>query len=862
MELEVSFGAWLQRRRKALDLTQEALAQRVACSVATIRKIEADERRPSRAIAELLAHALEIPAAEQPRFLRVARGELRVERLATVPTLLPAVPIAADLRQSEPTPAPVAPAPIASSPPQVPPSNLPAPTTALIGRATEVAEVGQLLAQSDCRLLTIVGPGGMGKTRLALAAAQRLLAASPQDKRAAAFPAPQFPDGIYFVALAPLSAAAFMAPALANTLGLAPAGSGEPQQQLLNHLHTKQMLLVLDNIEHLLDDVTLLSKLLQHCHALKLLVTSRERLNLQGEWVFDLQGLPIPAAGQEAAGGQLTVYSAVTLFVERAQRQRYDFALTAQNGEAIAQICRLVNGMPLGIELAAAWVYLLSCQEIAQELAQNLDFLTSTQRDLPARHRSLRAVFDHSWRLLAAEERQALQRLTVFQGGFTRDLAQQVAGVSLSALFSLIAKSLVRRSAEGRYDLHEVVRQFAAEQLEQAGEVEPIARVHAATFLALAEAIDLRRVHGPATEAAMQRLRTERDNLRAALAWSTRQGQDMAAAEIGLRLVAALGQFWSNEGEYQEGRQWLAAALALPAAPATMPQRALALTSLGMQLEGLGEFANAHHCFAQSITLAQAAGEEWTVAWTHYQRAHVLVYQQDLTGAQAAVEESRERFRTLGDRWGVALSHWMMADIAGEQGQHQATLPWLEENLTLFKTLQDEGGLAVTYLHLGNAAMYIGEFARAAEMLQLGLALCQKLKRKGGMRWALASLGILMQMQGEAEQARTYFIASLQLGVELGDKLATVDVIGEVACVAQMRNDAPRAAHLFAAETAWRATLGAPVPGEKAAKHARALAAVRTDLGEDVFAALWRVGQELTLEQATALACEPAQSRA
>jgi transcriptional regulator with XRE-family HTH domain len=358
----VSFGWWLKQRRKTFDLTQADLARCVGCAVVTIQKIEADERRPSRQMAELLAGCLHIPPADQPTFLKVARAELRLERLAeVVPAALPPLPPEAEPRSST----------------SVPPLDLPAPPTPLVGREHELAAIVRLLQETSCRLLTLVGPGGIGKTRLAIEAATHQQAA--------------FAEGVYFVSLAPVSAVEFIIPTIASALAFTFYGPTEPQTQLLNYLRQKRVLLVLDNFEHLLafpQGTDLLAELLRHAPALKLLTTSRERLNLQGEWVLEIQGLPVPPNDQ---GSDLEAYSAALLFVQSAQRARVGFVLLPEERPAVARICRLMEGMPLGIELAASWVRSLSCQEIAQESERSLDFLAVSMRDAPARHRSMRA---------------------------------------------------------------------------------------------------------------------------------------------------------------------------------------------------------------------------------------------------------------------------------------------------------------------------------------------------------------------------------------------------------------------------------------------------------------------------------------
>ena len=442
IDSEVLFGLWLRRRRKALDLTQNALAQQVGCSLATIQKIESDARRPSRQIAELLARALEIPQADRETFLKVARRQRRVDRLP--PPALSAAPLPGQTRPARR-------------------SNLPAAPTPLVGRESELAALTQLLDNPQCRLLTLVGPGGIGKTRLAIeaAAARREV----------------FVDGVVLASLAAVNSPTFMLPALASALGFSFYGSTNPRNQLLNHLSEKQMLLVLDNLEQLLEGVELVADILRRAPGLKLLATSRERLNLLGEWVVEVQGLAVPPAGQAKGVEEC---SAVALFVQSARRAKAGFALRAGDEPAVAHICRLVEGMPLAIELAASWVRMLSCQEIAREIEHNLDFLVASTRDLPERHRSLWAVFDHSWKLLSGEEQRELSQLSVFRGGFTRQAAEAVAGASLAALSSLVTKSLVRRASAlddlTYYDLHELVRQYAHVQLRGAGDIDRLSQ--------------------------------------------------------------------------------------------------------------------------------------------------------------------------------------------------------------------------------------------------------------------------------------------------------------------------------------------------------------------------------------------------
>ena len=427
--LPVHFGEWLKLRRKKLDLTQAELALRVGCSVPALRKIEAGVRRPSKQLAGLLARSLEIPSEDQTTFIRVARGELNLERLTSPAYAPPGI-----CRPSH-----------ISIPP---PGNLPRMVTPIIGRESELASLSQLLYEPRCRLLTLIGPGGIGKTRLAIEVAQ-----GHKDL---------FPDGIWFVSLATLSSSEYLIPTIADSLNFKCHGLTNPRGNLLNCLHDKQTLLLMDNAEHLLDIGELFAEILEESPRVKILVTSRERLNLRSEWVFDIQGLPVPPGDQV---DHFEEYSSIALFLQTARRIKPGSDLQNDNRRWVMRICQLLEGLPLGIELAAAWVGLLSYEEIAREIERNIDFLTVSMRDVPERHRSLRASLDHSWRLLSPEEKSILSRLSVFQGSFRREAAKEICGANLAILSSLKDKSLLRRPDQERYDLHELIHQYAALRL-------------------------------------------------------------------------------------------------------------------------------------------------------------------------------------------------------------------------------------------------------------------------------------------------------------------------------------------------------------------------------------------------------------
>ncbi|HET9907737.1 MAG TPA: helix-turn-helix domain-containing protein, partial [Anaerolineales bacterium] len=483
--VDYSFGNWVKRRRKSLDLTQEELAHHVGCSTSLIHKIESDNRRPSRQIAKLLVEYLEIPPDQREIFLKVARQEKAANHLDSLTLPFTAEPVYQSSQQ-----------------PSLPLALLP-----IIGREHELHAIGQQLQNPACRLLTLTGPGGVGKTRLALEVGHQ------QNN--------SFHHGACFVSLVGTSTPELIVPAIADGLGFAFSGMTDLKLQLFNYLKEKHILLLLDNLEHLLNGIELLDELLERAPHVKILATSREQLNLRSEWTFDVQGLPIPPSDVKEPESN----SAVALFIQRARQMQRDFKPTANDLVSVTRICQFVEGLPLGLELAAGWVKMMPPSEIAREMEQGMDFLTTRARDVPARHRSLRSVFDHSWGLLSLEEQSVLKGLSIFRAGFTRDAAEKVINATTPILSSLVDKSVIRRSDAhvGRYDLHELVRQYAATHLQEA-EKTSTSRKHAEYYLTLLEARE------PALRSQLQKetladLRPEIDNLRAAWDFAVASGE-------------------------------------------------------------------------------------------------------------------------------------------------------------------------------------------------------------------------------------------------------------------------------------------------------------------------------------------------
>ncbi len=755
MEAPHSFGIWLKERRRQLDLTQAELAFRVGCSVMTIRKIESDERRPSRQIAELLADSLDISPDDRPTFLKVARSELRVDRLARVSPAQAAHLAPPALPGSVPT----------HIPPPIPALHLPTPPNPLLGRDHELASLDRLLRDPQCRLLTLIGPGGMGKTHLAIEAAAR------QQEI--------FPGGVYFVSLAPLSSAELMIPTIASVLDFTFYGPADLHTQLLGYLREKSMLLILDNFEHLLPTspadsgaaLDLLADILQGAPAVKLLVTSRERLHLQREWVFEVQGLPLPSPAQTRG---LEGYSAVALFLERAHRTRADFVPTPEDLAAIAHICQLLDGLPLGIELAAAWVRLLSCQEIAQEIKRNLDFLTASARDVPERHRSLRLTFDHSWKLLSPEEQGVMRRLSVFRGGFRREAAEQVAGASLPLLSALVDKSLLRRTRSGRYDLHELVQQYTAAHLQQAAAEERAARtLHCDYFTTLLKQI-LPRLKSAEQNFILSELDAEVDNLRLAWDWAVRQGDvaGLQRAAFGLFLYY-LCRNWMGEGAellHQAAEVLEARIGSLAESPAEL------LETLGHVLAyqawcrlWSGQLPLARELTVRNLALLRPLNTPAALSDALRVQGVILQMAGDGPGARACLEESLALKRALDDEWEVAINLTYLGRFMQMQGAHPEAYELLAEAAVILRRQEERLSTARALGFLSGSALALGRPAEAEELARESLALSWQIDDRWSIANVLSGLGVIAQAQADVDRALYFFRESLAIYRQLGD---------------------------------------------------------------------------------------------
>jgi predicted ATPase/transcriptional regulator with XRE-family HTH domain len=746
-EFPVSFGEWLKLRRKALDLTQAELAQRAGCSVHALRKIESGERRPSKQLAGLLANSLEIPPEEHTTFVKVARGELIVERLHP--------PTPAQPADHAPTPSP--PAHLNKLPETLPP---------LVGRDPELETLGGLLRDRKCRLLTLIGPGGIGKTRLGIE-----VAAQHQNL---------FPDGVCFVSLASLRTHTYLVPAIADALDYAFQGQIEPQIQLLNHLSTKQMLLVLDNAEHLLVGVELFAEILEQSPGVKLLVTSRERLYLQSEWVFEIQGLPVPPAEQIEHAEQ---YSSIALFVQCAQRAKVGFKLPAEERSAVVHICQMVEGMPLGIELAAAWVSVLSCDEIAHEIESGLDFLSTSMRDVPERLRSLQAAFDHSWKLLSGDERKVLCRLSIFQGGFEREAAEKVGGATLQSLLALTSKSLIRRIDSSRYDLHEVIQQYALSHLGEDPQIELVRDRHSEFYLSMLRERE-KALKGAALQEAMRELTDEIDNLREAWSWAVKREAYESLGEV----TRSFGRFYELGGWLREGIEQFEPVVEV-LNRRTEDGQCQKLLGMVLAQQGLlffrwGKFDIALSLFEKSLNLLRPIGDPAMLTDPLVLRGIILHLNGDIDQSLSLMEEALNCSRTAGDQWYEAYAVYNQGYIASLLGNYTEGYKLMQAGLAIWRELGEPQATALGLNFITPTLLYFGLYEQAHSGLQESLKLCDQAGNRWGKGTAYRFLGLVNMTQGNFSEAQSQLNKSLELFTEFTvgwDIVQSLIYLGEAA---------------------------------------------------------------------------------
>jgi len=679
------------------------------------------------------------------------------------------------------------------------PHNLPAQLTPLVGRKGELADIQQLLLDEPaCRLVTLLGPGGTGKTRLALQVATQIV----NEKRTNG-------DGLFFVRLQAVRSADGLVSAIADALDYVLRGQEPPQVQLLNYLSDKTLLLVLDNFEQLLGEggARLVDDLLQAAPAVKLLVTSREVLGLQGEWLYPVAGLPYPDG--EDATTAAEAFDAVRLFVERARQVRRDFSLATEL-QAVVRICQLVQGMPLAIELAASWAKTLSCVAIAAEIERNLDFLTTSLRNVPERHRSVRAVFVHSWERLTPEEREAFKRLAVFRGGFQRAAAEQVAGASLTVLSTLVDKSLLLLGPDGRYQIHELLRQYAEEQLQATlEEVVNMHSAHCAHYAAFLHTC-LTDMEGGQQHEATAAIRIELENVRAAWVWAV---ELVKVPEIE-RAALPLSLFFQYQSRYLEGAQafekaaqylaqlpeeeqtgrvlavvlvlqaWFCIRLGRLEKATVAAERSQALYHrleilpapgfatdpllvLGIIASIRGDYAKAARLGEQAHQVSEAQDNRLNCELAHYLLARAALAQGQYESAQQHAQWAYAITQETGDRWFMAYCLNELGNVACALHDPAAARKHYQASFALREEFDDPEGMAVALNSLGEIALRQEQYAEAERLGQQSLALYQGINDQGGLATSLSLLGNTAVAQGDYSTARERFRQALEIASQM-----------------------------------------------------------------------------------------------
>jgi predicted ATPase/transcriptional regulator with XRE-family HTH domain/Tfp pilus assembly protein PilF len=815
------FGDLLRNHRIAANLTQEALAERAGLSARGISDLERGARtHPYRETLSMLVSALGLSGAERATFIQAAKRPGK-----------PSIPTGEG-----------------GGPPP-----LPAPLSRLIGRDRELAALGALLRDDSVRLVTLTGTGGVGKTRLALAAAEEV-----RDS---------FAEGAVFVDLAPLRDPNRVPDRMASTLGLNGQKSAPIVEALWRFLEARRMLLLLDNFEHVLAAAPIVSELLQACPGMKGLVTSREPLRLQGEREFAVRTFPLPDPSVETSVDELAASAAVRLFVERATAASSDFALAPEQVTTVAAICRRLDGLPLAVELAAPRVKALPLPALLARLESRLPALASGTRDAPARQRTLRDAIAWSHDLLTPDEQTLFRRLGVFVGGWTLEAADRVSGVggrvsdsvldtpppipdTLDLLASLIDKSLIQPSGNGsepRFSMLETIREFAGDQL-RSNELEltAINEAHARFYRNLAESAHAGLV-GPEQAAWLQRLDAEDANLVAALSWTIEHDDPSA----GLVFASALWRYWATRGRLAEGRDWLERVLTRPGAGDADPAaRADAHNALGNLLGDIGEYRAARQHYGEALALRRSLGDSEGVAGALNNLGLIAAWIGDYEEAMALHGESLELRRALGDTLGEAQSLSNLGDVMTASGDFDPAEAFHQESLRLRDAAQDAAGGAYAHYNLGELARLRGDDERAAHQLQESFRRFDALGDKLGIAYAQWSLGELASRQGDAQRAAAYLADALQTRQEMGDQRGVIECLEAVGVMALRRRSDLEGVRLLAFAYRQRETISCPVPPSTRFEHDFALARARTQHGDGAVDRLLGEPELRTLEQA------------
>jgi predicted ATPase/DNA-binding SARP family transcriptional activator len=718
------------------------------------------------------------------------------------------------------------------------------------------------LDNPDCHLLTLVGSGGAGKTRLAIEAARSCIY--------------DYPDGVYFIPLESITNAALIAVQFANALKINLHSAESVQEQVLNFLRNRELLLVVDNVEHLLEGVPFLGDILRAAPLTRILVTSRTRLNVQGEWLLPIEGLRFPV---REAPGMSEEYEAIHLFVQNAQQIQPDFSIHEYMASVI-RICQLLDGLPLAIELAASWLHLISPDEIVHQIEQNIEILSTPSQDVPDRHRSIRTIFEHSWQMLIAQERDVFMRLSVFEGGFTASAAEHVAGGTLQILLRLSEKSLVRGDVGQRFMIHDLTRRFAEEKLVEAGLETAVQDAYIEYYLQYVRDAEHDLIGARQAEK-LNEIEADIHNVRRVLMWTSSRQRPGDA----LSLVVSLEQFWRIRGYETEGRCWLTRYLRLYEVADSVRAKALAVLSLLAQSQG--DYADSERLLEECLALSNDLALSSLVSkallglsiavWARGNHQEAFRYGEACV-AIALTEQDQQRAAQ-------AMNH--MAIIHRAQGNYARAQSLLTDTLAVYRQINDQRMIISCLNNLGNVAYCLQNFDLARTWFDQCLEAAREVGNRRGIALALAGMTAILVEQGEYDEASSNAQQAVQIARELGDKFISTHLIGAMARIEQRRGNLDqaeelymtcfeqakhvnqvsltwmlegiaytavskrkfkRAAQLLGAADALRETLKATIPPSEMPYHRLQLHTVRQALGDAAFIEAVSQGRDLHLD--------------
>jgi predicted ATPase/DNA-binding XRE family transcriptional regulator len=762
MQEEISFGTWLRRQRRALDLTRQAFAAQVGCAEVTLRRIEAGTLKPSKELASLLLEKVGIPRTERSRWVSFARG-------------LSGLPGGSTPASNKPV------------------TNLPAPLTSFIGREKELADVRKLIARH--RLVTLTGPGGVGKTRLSVKVGELVLA--------------DFPEGVWMVELAPVLDPSLVPATAARTFGLLEDPKRPFIDVLCDFLREKTLLLILDNCEHVLDACAQFADTaLKRCPNLKVLTTSREVFGVLGEAVYPVPSLALPNIRHLV--DRFREFESIRLFEERAQLAQVNFSLTIGNAPAVAKVCTQLDGIPLAIELAAARINTFSAEEIAERLPRNFRLLSTGNRTALPRHRTLHAAIDWSYDLLSTDEKILFRRLSVFVDSWTLEAAESVCSdahihseLFFDLLTRLLTKSLITKEVTQvgtRYRMLETLRQYAYEKLWAMDEANIISQRHLAYFVSLADRAEPH-LRSFDAEKWLEVLEKELDNIRSALAYGLKND-----VEAELRLASALWWFWHIRGHKSEGWEWLEQGLAIEEQERGANRRLSARTLIrGKALYVAGflrlmffETDKGASLSEESLSLFRGLGEEGKrgAAYALWNLGGAASRQLDFHHAKLLFEESLALFQEVKDQFGIAQCMDALPFLQMHENKYEEARVLLEEHLALRQEIGDKDGMATAFHHLGLLAFQQNNYKEAGVHFRASLDLYRRIGNRWGMGHALSSLGRTAQSEGNYEEATEILEEALALDQDVGDRFGIASRLNELGLVAQSRGDYERAVQM------------------------------------------------------------------